>query len=827
MLKMSQRIFFNTSVITTCLFCLLIIHNGNAKVADNAGESSKRISKRNEVDLQFCVENFDIQADTIIRTQDSRAMGAKYINETDLSSRDECLKLCCETTSCDVFVFEEKNPGSCYLFNCGPSDDFKCKFDQHTQYTSAILAVSRHAAELESEIQHSKHEQELTRLRAMPNEMVPSTPGSPVIVSTQPPPPKEVGHPVMTVNSSSIKPVSASGPGESVAFGAGVVESSSSAASADAAAAPSSSRREKCSRYQFECRSTGECIAIYNACDGIPQCADGSDEGSELDCPSTVSTSPLGRPRGGGQEETGHLHNHPHQQQKAAAVTTAGTHPITAPPPLQVSSQAMAHHIPPAIEGYMPVRGPHTQQSVPLSVHQMPAQPAQFQPNWEEQQQRQQQQQVQLPSQYHSVGTGYSAEDSEARPPQYPSQHLPQQPMHMGYPGDNFPLPANGGLRERPPAPQGSGPWPPVRSEPQMPPSPLAQEWFPHPPNDGSNMGPRYEEGGQNRHIFNHKGSGLVADSDSFPYGESNQGDYNAYANGENKNYVGGSENYFSTPYRQPVQTNWPLMHQKMASDPRQMGEPVKDPREEIARKHSASVSSMQSLPHPNSAHSEYPSSSMQSLGGGEHPAGVPIPPDYFYEDGPPGGRHSSMSSPHRGSNYQRNEPPPVPIHSPELVPQKSFDVHHETPSAQHVKQKIEPVQKEVSGGDEEEGTSETGTEEGGEPGQSEKPAPKKPKTSFKHEVIKPSNIQQHQSPVHMSIKHEHSHVSNEDNVPDGESGRPKGAVLSLTLGMVITAIMIGLMAWRIRVIKRRWRRGGGKSPYAHDADYLLNGMYL
>ncbi|RZF45202.1 hypothetical protein LSTR_LSTR016856 [Laodelphax striatellus] len=42
----------------------------------------------------------------------------------------------------------------------------------------------------------------------------------------------------------------------------------------------------RCSRYQFECKGSGECIAIYNACDGIPQCSDASDEGPELGCPA-------------------------------------------------------------------------------------------------------------------------------------------------------------------------------------------------------------------------------------------------------------------------------------------------------------------------------------------------------------------------------------------------------------------------------------------------------------------------------------------------------------------------------------------------------------
>ncbi|VVC37854.1 Hypothetical protein CINCED_3A016074 [Cinara cedri] len=47
------------------------------------------------------------------------------------------------------------------------------------------------------------------------------------------------------------------------------------------------SERTRCSRYQFECKTSGECIAIYNACDGIPQCSDGSDEALELACPTT------------------------------------------------------------------------------------------------------------------------------------------------------------------------------------------------------------------------------------------------------------------------------------------------------------------------------------------------------------------------------------------------------------------------------------------------------------------------------------------------------------------------------------------------------------
>ncbi|RVE45307.1 hypothetical protein evm_010012 [Chilo suppressalis] len=84
-----------------------------------------------ELDPAACGARFDVQRDKIIRTEESREMGARYLSELDVGARHECLRLCCETDSCDVFVYEEKSPGSCYLFKCGPPEDFRCKFTAH------------------------------------------------------------------------------------------------------------------------------------------------------------------------------------------------------------------------------------------------------------------------------------------------------------------------------------------------------------------------------------------------------------------------------------------------------------------------------------------------------------------------------------------------------------------------------------------------------------------------------------------------------------------------------------------------------------------------
>ena len=51
---------------------------------------------------------FRINANTIIRTQDSRTNGAKYLNETEQPSNADCLNWCLQTKQCNLAVYEEK-----------------------------------------------------------------------------------------------------------------------------------------------------------------------------------------------------------------------------------------------------------------------------------------------------------------------------------------------------------------------------------------------------------------------------------------------------------------------------------------------------------------------------------------------------------------------------------------------------------------------------------------------------------------------------------------------------------------------------------------------
>ncbi|XP_055682099.1 uncharacterized protein LOC129789347 isoform X2 [Lutzomyia longipalpis] len=200
---------------------------------------------------------FDVHTDTIIRTKESLKLKAVFLDETEVLNNQECANLCCDTENCDVFIFEEKVKGTCFLFQCGPPEDFRCKFTRHANYTSAVMSPMRQPEQQTSpplahpavpSVGLSQHEMELVSLKSgkgLRNDEISAANSSQGIKNATP------------------------------------VEQTT----------PKSST---CSRFQFACHS-GECLAVYNACDGIPQCEDGSDEGPE--CPKQPSA-------GGGQQNS-------------------------------------------------------------------------------------------------------------------------------------------------------------------------------------------------------------------------------------------------------------------------------------------------------------------------------------------------------------------------------------------------------------------------------------------------------------------------------------------------------------------------------------------
>lgn len=126
--------------------------------------------------LKFISGQFDVQNDMIIRTEESRKIGGKFLDSADGGSREECLRFCCETAQCDVFVYDECNAQNdlcsrtCFLFQCGPAQDFRCKFTKHANYTSAVLAKTAMPSTVPTRAALSQHEMELKNLKSkLPN----------------------------------------------------------------------------------------------------------------------------------------------------------------------------------------------------------------------------------------------------------------------------------------------------------------------------------------------------------------------------------------------------------------------------------------------------------------------------------------------------------------------------------------------------------------------------------------------------------------------------------------------------------------------------------
>lgn len=224
----------------------------------------------NNIKLKFISGQFDVQNEMIIRTEESRQIGGKFLDSTDGGSREECLRFCCETNQCDVFVYDECNvqnepcSRTCFLFHCGPAQNFRCKFSKHANYTSAVLTKKVIASTQPIRAALSQHEMELKNLKIK-------------LVNANESP-NGVAVDVNAITTTTIKRKLYNRFENILLIGD---FDNLIARPFPAAVMPAKNSTNVCGRFQFQCHS-GECIAVYNACDSIPQCEDGSDEGPEV-----------------------------------------------------------------------------------------------------------------------------------------------------------------------------------------------------------------------------------------------------------------------------------------------------------------------------------------------------------------------------------------------------------------------------------------------------------------------------------------------------------------------------------------------------------------
>lgn len=196
-----------------------------------------------------CLDSFNIQRGTIILTRESLSRGAIFLDVDRTEDHNQCVLMCCQTEGCSTTVYDTKT-GHCYSFACGPEDGNLCVFDSEVNFISSTLQRHDRSTDDGRGHQHS-HAQQLQHLRD--SKVSSSETQLKSLSKNQEVPLKEL---LNSKDGDREKPLHVS-----------------------------AKKGVACGRHQFQCHS-GECVAIYNVCDGVAQCADSSDEHEELACPS-------------------------------------------------------------------------------------------------------------------------------------------------------------------------------------------------------------------------------------------------------------------------------------------------------------------------------------------------------------------------------------------------------------------------------------------------------------------------------------------------------------------------------------------------------------
>ncbi|XP_023173304.2 putative uncharacterized protein DDB_G0271606 [Drosophila hydei] len=642
------------------LLQLLLLSMAAAGQPEFAASATHRLAKR--MDLEVCIGHFDVHKNTIIRTGESQAIGGKYLQGLELDTLEECERLCCETDACDVYIFERKSGGYCYLFECGPPENFHCKFTRHANYTSAVLTPQVRSS---------------TELASTPRPQLPHIPSNNISQQEW-----ELSNLKLKPEVQRDKPTNAVVPTASSSQPLGVAQSAQAAAAA-AAAPPQSAPAAHCGRFQFSCHS-GECIAVYNACDGIPQCEDGSDEGPEC---NAVATKPSSNSNNMEQYQP----VPPIQQQLQAAqpqqqqqhVIVLGPPPPPPPPPPMVNNREDA--------------SAWANRKLITETQQ--------------QQQRQQQQQQQQPQAQEIVNT-----DEQL------NSHIFNH---------------KGGLQLQQQQQQSTNSQGQVQGQPP-PPAPLAPQLSP-------------------------------------------QLQLPAYNTNNNAAPVGGSLYGMSLPsagiYVQQQQQQQPQQVVSVAQQSPMVNWPqVAAPPAQIA------------VQQPQQQSHAY-------ITAAAAPAPTPAPPQ------PP----PAAQSPQQAMLPVLNA---APTHDKSQAADDDYDDYDEDKSTEPPKKKQRKHKKAKSKA-------------------TKDPIELALEQNKQQQQLPPPALPAPVGPVHEQYKMIHENLALEFRDHDGHSERPGGAVLSLTLGLLVTAALSILIGCRMRTVGRRARRMGGKTPYSQEADFLVNGMYL